>query len=605
MQNRVFRKLALALFLTIAEIVDFTDNNPVFAQLTPDATVGKEVFRDNLRDFQDLIQGATTISKTMFHGIDWLLDQGANDFDYWAKRCDELTGQKQLEACERIIAIDANYTKAWYNRGLALANLKRYSEAIESYDRALAIDSRNNLAWYNRGLALANLERYSEAIESYDRALAIDANYTWAWNNRGLALANLKRYSEAIESYDRALAIDANYIWAWYNRGLALANLKRYSEAIESYDRALAIDANYTWAWYNRGLALANLKRYSEAIESYDRALAIDANYIWAWLIRVWTLANLERYSEAIESDDRAIAIDVNNTEAWLIRGLTLVLLDRYSEADRSFKRFFGDHINLIPLAKTVNNLFSSDRHQTESEMQITIAEPDKALIFNLQVKTIIQSPNLFRSEIILLESGEPVQKFILVSDGEKVWNYSPDLKQYAVTDYESFRESDDSPLIGLSSGLFLAVLGSSESEEASEDILGFFEAELSKKVEFFVIIAFYLLIANDNDDVVFKPSVQNVQGLEYYAYNFDVKRNQEEEAFKFNLVLEPTQATVKQIQIQIEIKEEGTDIEMAIQEKIIRQLDNPSISTDTFTFSPPKRAKLVDSLPILDFPVR
>lgn len=42
-----------------------------------------------------------------------LLTQGANDFDYWAKRCDELTGIEQLEACDRIIAIDPNIAPAW------------------------------------------------------------------------------------------------------------------------------------------------------------------------------------------------------------------------------------------------------------------------------------------------------------------------------------------------------------------------------------------------------------------------------------------------------------------------------------------------------------
>lgn len=41
------------------------------------------------------------------------------------------------------------------------------------------------------------------------------------------------------------------------------------------------------------------------------------------------------------------------------------------------------------------------------------------------------------------------------------------------------------------------------------------------------------------------------------------------------------------------------------MKETITSQPDNPVINADTFTFSPPQGAKLVDSLPILDFPVQ
>jgi tetratricopeptide (TPR) repeat protein len=37
----------------------------------------------------------------------------------------------------RVVEIQPNHYEAWYSRGNALVNLKRYQDAIESYDKAL------------------------------------------------------------------------------------------------------------------------------------------------------------------------------------------------------------------------------------------------------------------------------------------------------------------------------------------------------------------------------------------------------------------------------------------------------------------------------------
>jgi tetratricopeptide (TPR) repeat protein len=64
--------------------------------------------------------------------------------------------------------------------------MQRYGEAIASYDRTLAIDSKTEGAWFNKGLALANLKRYGEAIASFDEALKINPNNAQARENRKL-----------------------------------------------------------------------------------------------------------------------------------------------------------------------------------------------------------------------------------------------------------------------------------------------------------------------------------------------------------------------------------------------------------------------------------
>jgi protein O-GlcNAc transferase len=113
----------------------------------------------------------------------------------------------------------------------------------------LALKPDHADAWYNRGVALQELKRLDEALASYDRALALKPAYVEALNNSGNALRELKRLDEALASYDKALALKPDHADAWYNRGVVLKELKRLDEALASYDRALAAKADHPRAF--------------------------------------------------------------------------------------------------------------------------------------------------------------------------------------------------------------------------------------------------------------------------------------------------------------------------------------------------------------------
>ena len=70
MENRALCHLAMALPLTIATIVGFTENNPVFAQLTPDNTLGAESSIVTPQQLRDLIQGGAIRDGALFHSFD-------------------------------------------------------------------------------------------------------------------------------------------------------------------------------------------------------------------------------------------------------------------------------------------------------------------------------------------------------------------------------------------------------------------------------------------------------------------------------------------------------------------------------------------------------
>ena len=68
--------------------------------------------------------------------------------------------REALATYERAIKIDAKYPDVWLNRGVALAAMGRYEEAIDSYNRLSSLTQNHDVAvWYSRGKALEQLNR--------------------------------------------------------------------------------------------------------------------------------------------------------------------------------------------------------------------------------------------------------------------------------------------------------------------------------------------------------------------------------------------------------------------------------------------------------------
>jgi Flp pilus assembly protein TadD len=62
-------------------------------------------------------------------------------------------------------------TKAWI-----LGNLKSYDEALQAADRAIELDSEQASFWNNKGIALENLGKITEANAAFAKAKRLAIN---------------------------------------------------------------------------------------------------------------------------------------------------------------------------------------------------------------------------------------------------------------------------------------------------------------------------------------------------------------------------------------------------------------------------------------------
>jgi tetratricopeptide (TPR) repeat protein len=107
--------------------------------------------------------------------------------------------------------------EAMYNLGLYLQNSKRLEDAVIVYDRMIEVDENSVRAWYNRGYILLELQQKpAEAIPFFERAIEIAPQYIDAVYNLGLCYEDIGEIAEARKHYTKALEMNPQYDLAAY-----------------------------------------------------------------------------------------------------------------------------------------------------------------------------------------------------------------------------------------------------------------------------------------------------------------------------------------------------------------------------------------------------
>jgi tetratricopeptide (TPR) repeat protein len=192
--------------------------------------------------------------------------------------------------------LTSNY---WSSQAYQLSLQGNYDMAVISYDRALELDPSNITLLKDKGLALANLGKYSEAVDSFAKATSLNSSDAQAWNLEGFTLAvNLERYDEGVACIDRALKLDSAYYDAWISKGMALANAGALDESITSFDEAMKINPLDPKGWNNKGVVLREQGKYQDALSCFNRALALNPSYEIAQNNRELTLQDINQANQ-------------------------------------------------------------------------------------------------------------------------------------------------------------------------------------------------------------------------------------------------------------------------------------------------------------------
>jgi tetratricopeptide (TPR) repeat protein len=229
-----------------------------------------------------------------------------------------------LRELDVALDIDPEAAFAYYNRGIVLQTLKRFSAALASYDAAIALKPDYAEAFCNRGNTLAELKRLHESLASFDRAIALKPRYAQALANRATVLERLARSQEARTSLESAIACAPHFAEAHYNLANILRQRGDLEQAVAHYERALAIMPNFAEAHNNLGVALSNAGKFEQAVARYERALAIMPNFAEAHFNLANALRQQGKLRDAVMHYERTLVLMPEFAAAHCNLGVTL-----------------------------------------------------------------------------------------------------------------------------------------------------------------------------------------------------------------------------------------------------------------------------------------
>jgi tetratricopeptide (TPR) repeat protein len=234
-------------------------------------------------------------------------------------------------------AVRDETAKDWNAKGISLATLNRWAEALACYDQALAKEPLVAAIHSNRGNALRNLDRPEESLAAFDRAIELDPLHAPAWENKALLYAQARRNDEALSCIERSIALDPTVADAWVIKGVMLGRLNRKEEQLAAYDGALGIDPRNVSAWFNKANTLSGTNR-EIALQCLDSALAADPSHASAWDLKGTILAELGRSGDAVRCHQEAVRLGPQDARSSYNLGNAWIALGRFAEASAAYE---------------------------------------------------------------------------------------------------------------------------------------------------------------------------------------------------------------------------------------------------------------------------
>jgi serine/threonine protein kinase/Flp pilus assembly protein TadD len=228
-----------------------------------------------------------------------------------------------------------------------------HREALACWDRLVAdVPSAygNQVEFqFQRGVMLANLRRYPEAEAAYRRVIELKPDYKDVHSLLGLVLSMQGRHAEAVAAAREAVRLRPDDFATQLELGVALARKADaetgdYGEAIACFRRAIALDPNQWQAHLNLGMALERQGQSAAAAAALREAvklqpdLAVVQNNLGSFLATC-SDPRLRDPKQAVAAAKKAVEPEPKNGSFWNTLGIAYYRNGEYPAAVEALGR--------------------------------------------------------------------------------------------------------------------------------------------------------------------------------------------------------------------------------------------------------------------------
>ena len=163
-------------------------------------------------------------------------------------------------------------------RGLTLARLKKYDEALELFSRILSEDSLNPEHRINRATLFYYRQEYDKARSDLQLSLQLDSVNSQAYNTLAMISADENSPEEAMDLIEKALRNAPMHPHYLNNRGYIHILMGKLKEAEEDINQSMVREPDNPWVYRNKGIIYLETGDLTSAERMFRQVLSMDSS---------------------------------------------------------------------------------------------------------------------------------------------------------------------------------------------------------------------------------------------------------------------------------------------------------------------------------------
>lgn len=180
---------------------------------------------------------------------------------------------EKVKAIDQFLSIAIDDPDAYFTRGVYyLSVLGDKKASIYDFNKAIELDSNYRDAYFNKGVASANMNLYNESIMAFKKCLTFNPEDHEAYFNIGVNYSNARELDSALAYYNKTVEIKNDYVMGYLGRGSIYEKKKQYKDGLVNFLKALELDPNEPKAYYNSGVMYLYLNNREEACKYLNKS---------------------------------------------------------------------------------------------------------------------------------------------------------------------------------------------------------------------------------------------------------------------------------------------------------------------------------------------